>query len=154
MSKEDDMEFQEKRSMVNLITTPLLFIIYYLYVYAQYQSLAVASGTDISFWAKYILILMPVMIIPKIIIYIIFAIINKIMTGDKITDMEDEMDKLIDLKASRNGSIVFMIGFMLAMVALVSGWSAHSMFIIILGSFLVSGIFGEASMFYYYRKGV
>ena len=154
MSKEDDMEFQEKRSMVNLITTPLLFIIYYLFVYVQYQSLSVALGTDISFWAKYILILVPVMIIPKIIIYIIFAIINKIMTGDKITDMEDEMDKLIDLKASRNGSIVFMIGFMLAMVALVSGWSAHSMFIIILGSFMVSGIFGEASMFYYYRKGV
>lgn len=148
------MEFQEKRSMVNLITTPLLFIIYYLFVYVQYQSLSVALGTDISFWAKYILILVPVMIIPKIIIYIIFAIINKIMTGDKITDMEDEMDKLIDLKASRNGSIVFMIGFMLAMVALVSGWSAHSMFIIILGSFMVSGIFGEASMFYYYRKGV
>lgn len=148
------MEFQEKRSMVNLITTPLLFIIYYFYVYAQYQSLGVASGTDISFWAKYILILVPVMIIPKIIIYIIFAIINKIMTGDKITDMEDEMDKLIDLKASRNGSIVFMIGFMLAMVALVSGWSAHSMFIIILGSFMVSGISGEVSMFYYYRKGV
>jgi hypothetical protein len=151
---EDKMEFQEKRSLVNLITTPLLFIFYYLYVFAQYRSLDVASGTDLSFWAKYILILVPVIIIPKIIIYIIFAIINKIMTGDKITDMEDEMDKLIDLKASRNGSIVFMIGFMLAMVALVSGWSAHSMFIIIFGSFLVSGIFGEASMFYYYRKGV
>ncbi len=148
------MGFQEKRSMVNLITTPLLFIVYYLYVYSQYQSQSIAAGADLSFWAKYILILMPVMIIPKIIIYIVFAIINKIITDEKITDTEDEMDKLIDLKASRNGSIVFMIGFMLAMTALVFGWSAHAMFIIILGSLMVSGIFGEASMFYYYRKGV
>lgn len=148
------MEYQEKRALVNLAATIILFAVYYFYVYSQYKELGVADGTDLTFWAKYILWLIPYMVILKIIIHIIMNIITVAVTKQEPKDFEDEMDKLIDLKSSRNGSIVFMLGFLFSMVALVMGYSPHTMFLIIYGAFIISGILTEGSMFYYYKRGV
>jgi len=148
------MEYQEKRSLVNLTTTIILFAVYYFYVYGQYTELGIADGTDLTFWAKYILWLIPYMVTLKIIVHIIMNIVTVALTKKEPKELEDEMDKLIDLKASRNGSVVFMFGFLFAMASLVMGYSPHTMFIVIYAAFIISGLITEGSMFYYYKRGV
>ena len=51
----------------------------------------------------------------QIIIHIIFAIINKMVTNEDMPTTDDERDKLIELKSIRISHWIFTIGFMLAM---------------------------------------
>ena len=51
----------------------------------------------------------------QIIIHIIFAIINKMVTNEDMPTTDDERDKLIELKSTRISHWIFTIGFMLAM---------------------------------------
>ena len=59
--------------------------------------------------------MIPIAIVAQIIIHIIFAIINKMVTNEDMPTTDDERDKLIELKSTRISHWIFTIGFMLAM---------------------------------------
>lgn len=59
--------------------------------------------------------MIPIAIVAQIIIHIIFAIINKMVTNEDMPTTDDERDKLIELKSIRISHWIFTIGFMLAM---------------------------------------
>jgi hypothetical protein len=147
------MSYQEKKNIVSLISTILIFGFYCLYMFQKYQEGHIDS-TDWIFWGSVILILIPVSIVAKIIIHIVFSIINTIATNEKEPAFSDELDKLIGLKATRNSHYVFTIGFVLSMVPLVMDMSPSVMFIILILSGLVSEVVGFITQLYLYRKGV
>jgi len=147
------MDNKEKQILVTSISLALIFISYSLYVYYHYIAVTPEIINDFKFWGKAFLILIPVTIVAQIIIHIIFAIINKVVTNKDMSTLTDERDKLIDLKAIRISHGVFTTGFMLSMVSLVIGLPAYTMFIILFASGFVSGIVSEIAKIYYYRKG-
>lgn len=148
------MSYQEKKNIVSLISTFVIFGSYCLYVYLRYND-AILEGEELfRFWGAVILVLIPVTIVAKIIIEIVFNIVNRITTKEKEPTFADELDKLIELKAMRAGYFVFILGFLLAMGSQVLHMGPAAMFVIL----ILAGFTSEASCviarLYHYRKGV
>jgi hypothetical protein len=148
------MDQREKQIIVTLITTVLIFGFYSLHVYNKY----IVSNPDIinefRFWGKTFLILIPVSIIAQIVIHIVFAIINKIITDEDVPAINDERDKLIELKAIRISHWIFTLGFLLAMASQAIEMKPWVMFVALISSGFISGIASEGAKIYFYRKGV
>lgn len=147
------MDNKEKQILVTAISLVLIFAFYSLYVYIKYIADNIGIINDFKFWAKTFLILIPVTIVSQIIIHIVFAIINKIVTNEDMSTLSDERDKLIDLKAIRISHWIFTAGFLLSMVSQVIGMQPYAMFIILVVSGFLSGIVSEIAKIYFYRKG-
>lgn len=148
------MSYQEKKNIVSLIGTILIFGFYGWYVFQQRLNGSLDSNDSLSFWGAVILILIPVSIAAKIIITIIFNIIFRMTTDETEPTFSDELDKLIDLKATRNSHYVFILGFLLAMGSLVLDVQPFVMFLILIFSGFVSELVGVTTQIYLYRKGV
>jgi hypothetical protein len=148
------MSFQEKRNIVSLISTLLIFTLYCMYVFQRYQEGSLDSTDTFSFWGSVILILIPVSIVAKIIIHIVFNIIYRITTKEEEPSFSDELDKLIELKATRNSHYAFIIGFLLSMGSLVMDTPTYVMFILLILSGFLSEVVGVITQLYLYRRGV
>jgi len=147
------MDNKEKQILVTVISLILILACYSLYVYNKYIAENFSIINDFKFWGKTFLILIPVTIVSQIVIHIVFAIINKIVTNEDMPTLSDERDKLIDLKAIRISHWVFTTGFLLSMVSQVIGMPPWAMFITLVASGFVSGIVSEIAKIYFYRKG-
>lgn len=148
------MSIQEKKNIVSLISTFLIFGCYSWFVFQKSPFGSLTQENTFQFWASFILILIPVTIAAKIIISILFSIIHHIVSKEKEPSFADEHDKLIELKATRNSHYVFMLGFILAMLSVVLKMQLDIMFIILVSAGLVSEIVGVLTGLYHYRKGV
>ncbi|MCR2822716.1 hypothetical protein [Lederbergia panacisoli] len=149
------MTYQEKKSILSLISTILIFGIYCLYMYQQYPGgEMMGSAESFRYWGFFVLILTLVSIVAHIIISIIFNIVFRITTREKEPNFADELDKLIDLKAFRNSFFVFIAGFLLAMGSLIIYQPLQVMFIILITSGFLSDVTGTTTRLYHYRKGV
>ena len=150
---KEKISIQEKQILVSAISSILILGIYSLYVYNRYISGNMAIINDFKFWGKAFLILIPVSIIAQIIIHIVFAIINKIVTNEDISTVSDERDKLIELKAVRISHWIFILGFLLSMGSQAIGMQPWIMFITLIYSGFVAAIVSEIAKIYFYRKG-
>lgn len=147
------MSYQEKKSLVFLISMILIYGFYSLYVLNRYEDTILSTPNDFNFWGKIFLILIPVIIIVNIFIFIIFSIINKIVTNEDAPSFSDERDKLIELKAIRVSHWIFGLGFFLAMGSQAIGMQPWVMFITLISSCFVSTIISEITKIFLYRKG-
>ncbi len=148
------MSFQEKRSIVNIVSTILITAVYSAYMVQRFPQGNAYSPDVFHFWGAFFLILIPVTIVARIIIYIGFYIVNTIATREEEPSITDERDQVIELKATRYSLYVFGVGFLLAMGSLVMEMPPSAMFIILICSGLVSEMVSEISQFYFYRSGV
>ncbi|MFD2444238.1 hypothetical protein ACFSO7_09675 [Bacillus sp. CGMCC 1.16607] len=148
------MTYQEKKSIVSLISAIVIFGSYWLYMYPRFPEGGLESMETFRFWGTFVLILTLVSIVSHIIISIIFNIIFRIMTREKEPKFADELDKLIELKAFRNSFFVFIIGFILAMGSLIIYQPSQMMFIVLITSGFISDVTGSITKFYHYRRGV
>ncbi|MFF2447843.1 hypothetical protein ACFVSW_12160 [Neobacillus sp. NPDC058068] len=148
------MTYQEKKSIVSLISAILIFVSYCLYMYPQYPEGGLESIETFRYWGSFVLILTLVSIVAHIIISIIFNIIFRITTREKEPRFADELDKLIELKAFRNSFFVFILGFLIAMGSLIIYQPLQVMFIILIISGFISDVTGSITKFYHYRRGV
>lgn len=145
---------KEKTILVSVISMILILGFYSLYVYHKYIAGNPDVINDFKFWGKAFLILIPVTIISQIIIHIIFAIINKIVTNEDISSITDERDKLIELKAIRISHWIFIFGFLLSMGSQAVGMQPWVMFITLIFSGFIAAIVSEIAKIYFYRKGI
>lgn len=147
------MDHKQKQIILSIIISILVFASYSLYVYYKYMAGNMEIINDFKFWGKAFLILIPVAILAQIIIYIVFAIINKIVTNEDIPTLSDERDKMIDLKAIRISHWIFILGFMLAMGSQAMGMQPYVMFVFLIFSGFISSITAEIAKLYFYMKG-
>lgn len=147
------MSYQEKRAIVNFVGSILITALYSAYMVQRYPQVSPYSVEIFRFWGAFFLILIPVSIVAKIIVYIVFHIINAIATREEKLPITDERDKLIESKAQTNATWVFVPGFILAMGSLVVDLPPTAMFIILLCAGLMAEIVSEISQFYFYRRG-
>ena len=145
---------KEVRILVTLLSLILIPGLYALIVYNRYITGNPDIINDFGFWGKAMLILIPVMIVAMIIIHIIFAIINKIVTNEDIPTITDEMDKLIELKALRVSHWTYSLGFMLAMGSQAIGMQPWILIAVLIVSCFAGGIAQSITQIYYYRKGI
>jgi hypothetical protein len=148
------MTYQEKKSIVLLISTILIFVSYCLYMYPQYPGGGLESTETFRYWGSFVLILTLVSIVAHILISIIFNIVFRMTTREKEPTFADELDKLIELKAHRNSFFVFIVGFLCAMGSLIIYQPSQMMFIILIISGFISDVTGSATKLYHYRRGV
>ena len=147
------MGHHEKQSIVSIIGSVLVIGIYSLYVYRHYIQADMGLLNDFQFWGKSFLYLIPVAIVVQIVIQILFAIANRIVTQEDLSDITDERDRLIELKSIRISHWIFTLGFMLAMGALAAGMKPYVMFLTLITSGFVASLASEIAKIIYYRRG-
>lgn len=165
------MSYQEKRSIVSIITGAIILAAYCIYAFGKYQS-GLDGPEDLKFWASTILIFIGIGIVAFIVILIIFHILlsisiavskavkdgnyddKEIEKAIQVDMIEDEMDKMIELKSMRFGFIVAGIGFIGGLVALILNSSAVVMLNIFFISFSVGSILEGFVKIFYYRRGI
>jgi hypothetical protein len=123
-------------------------------MYPRHPVGGLESTETFRYWGSFVLILTLVSIVAHIIISIIFNIFFRITTREKEPTFADELDKLIDLKATRISFFVFIVGFLLALGSLVIYQPSQAMFIILIISGFISDVTGSVTKLYHYRKGV
>ena len=147
------MGHQEKQSIVSIIGSVLIIGFYSMYVYRNYIAGDLEMLNNFQFWGKSFLYLIPIGIVVQIVIHIVFAIANRIITQEDIRDITDERDKLIELKSIRISHWIFILGFMLAMGSLAMGMEPYVMFLTLISSGFLASLASEVAKIIYYRKG-
>jgi Na+-transporting methylmalonyl-CoA/oxaloacetate decarboxylase gamma subunit len=140
---------------------------YCIYAFGRYSSGAIAEG-NLKFWAGTMLVFIGIGIVVTIVLQIVFhiALSIGIAVKDRACDekeidkrveatvIEDEMDKLIELKSSQIGFVLAGVGFVGALILLVLGYSTVVMLNVMYLSFLVGSLVEGAASLYFYGKGV
>lgn len=148
------MTSQEKRPLVFLTIDILTFSLYF-YIIQNVCGEYIISMGEIPFWSTSMLILIPLMILSRIILYLLYSILNTITTKDKEEKfLIDELGEIIKLKATRNFNTIFMLGFVVTMIFLAMGASIPSMFKMFFFSIFSAFIVQNISEYYYTNKGV
>jgi hypothetical protein len=144
----------EKQSIVSIIGSLLVIGFYSLYIYRNYIQADIELLNNFQFWGKSFIYLIPVAIVVQIVIHIVFAIANSIITREDIPGFSDERDKLIELKSIQISHWIFILGFMMAMGSLAIGMRPYIMFITLISSGFLASLASEVAKIIYYRKGV
>jgi len=148
------MSYREKENLVNIFSGLLITGVYAWMVYQRQLAGQIDLTVNYNKWGEILLIFMGISIVARIIIYIIFHIINAIATQGEDIPKEDERDKLVKLKSTRNSHYVFSGGFVLGILALAIGMPVYWIFVAFVVSALLSEIMDNASQIYYYRRGI
>jgi len=148
------MSYREKENIVNIFSALLITPIYAWIVYQKQLAGTIELSNDFQTWGIVFLIFAGVSVVARIIIYIVFHILNAIATREEDIPAEDERDKLIKLKATRNSHYTFSIGFFMAIIALSIGMPSYWLFILFVISGVVAELIDNGSQIYYYRRGV
>lgn len=148
------MSYREKENIINIFSGLLIAGIYSWIIYQKHLAGQFDLTTDFKSWGTIFLIFIGLSVIARIVIYIVFHIINAIATREEDIPKEDERDKLIKLKATRNSHHAFSFCFMIGFILLAVGMPVYGMFIAFLAGGLVSEIVDNGSQMYYYRKGI
>ena len=148
------MTYQEKKNIVNIISSVLIIVTYALIIYQRHLDGRFDLTVDYSKWGFIFLIFIGISIVARIIIYIIFHIINAIVTREEDVPVTDERDKLIELKATRNAYYVFSVGFVLSVISLSVGMPVYGIIIAFFVCCFLAEIVENSSQIHYYRKGI
>lgn len=152
------MSFQEKRSLVTVVSGLVAFVIYFYLFSQRYAELTPVQLNDtarmLQFWARGFLIFVPISVAARIVALIAFMIVYRIIAGEDAPDFDDERDKLIELKVNRVSEAIFLVGFVSSMVPIAFGGTVTMMFIVLLSGGLVAEIVGESARIVMYRSGV
>lgn len=165
------MSYQEKKTITSMVSGLILMGAYAIHAWGRYQA-GTVPATDLSFWATLMLKYIGVGIIITIIMQILFHILLSVGVAvrEKIRDetcdnkaieqtikhemVEDERDKLIELKSMRVGFILAGIGFITALFSLILGYPPVLMLHILFFSFFAGSILEGFFQLHYYRQGI
>jgi Na+-driven multidrug efflux pump len=152
------MCYQEKRTIATIVAFILVLAAYVIYLFQKSRAGELPEN-NLKFWASVILVFIGIGIVANIIIQIIFHMfyvaVNTVKNGDPdVPEADDEMDKLISLKATNNSYYLVGAGFILALITLILQKPPAVMLNIMFISFILGMIFEGFSQIYFYRRGV
>ncbi len=157
---ENTLSYREKSLIAVTVISVIVYCIYSIVLFRRYQAGSFEAADAFQFWGKAILILIGVVIISQIVGQILHAIAANVVAaaaGQEFDEddafFDDERDKLIELKATRNTFAIWGVGFLGAMIALAIGRPPATMFIIFIGFMMLADILGNMWKLVYYRRG-
>ena len=151
---KEKMNSKELKVVINIFSSSLIFLVYSLYVYFKKIQGNLEIINDPAFWGKTFLVFIPIAIVTMIIIYIIMAIVNKIVTNEDLDTKSDEMDKLIELRSLRVSHWSFTGGFILALGSQAIGMDLWVLFVVLFASGFLGSIAEGLTQIYYYKRGI
>ena len=149
------MSYQEKNITVSVMTYILILGFYVVNLFQMYQTEGLVSTRVFSLWAIVILAAIIVNIAASILTNIALSIVHAIQTRTNESErfIEDERDKLIELKGMKVSYIAYSLGVLIAMLTFVFGQPPLVMFSLIVLFSLVAEIIGDMAQIYLYRRG-
>lgn len=148
------MSYEERRSVVALISTVIINIVYAAVMLPRFPDVGDYDPEVFRFWAGYMLILIPVTVVVKIIIHIVFVILNAITTGEYDEERVDEREQLIELKSTQVSLYVFSLGFIAAIATQALEEPPTLMFVLFIGTGILTDAVSELAQLYYRRRGI
>jgi len=161
------MSYQEKRSVVNIIIGTLVMAAYCIYTFGKYRAGAIDLN-HLRFSAVTMLTFIGIGVGAIIVVQILYHIILSVSVAVKQSNcdkkkigkavesefVEDEMDKLIELKSDRLNMIIIGIGFITGLIVLAVGQPPVIMLNILFLSGGVGSLASGVLSLYYYRAGI
>jgi drug/metabolite transporter (DMT)-like permease len=150
------MSYQEKNITASFVVFTLILGFYLLRVFQLTQSDSFNLTNMVRLWGTVIVLGIVVTIVGTILTHIGSGIIEAIKTRQEpvISDIQDERDRLIDLRGTRITYVVYSLGVFLAMLTFALGQPALVMFSLLILAGLVGQIVGDISRLVLYRRGV
>ena len=151
------MSFQQKNITVSLANFSLILGFFLVRVSQMIQGGSFNSTNVFRLWGIIIALAVVVTIFATILTHIVSAIIHAIRTGEEksnVEDIEDERDKLIDLRGTKLTYLVASIGSFLSMLTFVLGQPPLVMFTLLIFFGVVAQILGDVLRLYLYRRGL
>lgn len=152
------MYYGEGKTFVELVSSIATLLIYGIAVGVGLYNEYIVINDILQFWAIIILIFIPLSIIVRIIVHILYSIGNsvahEIKGGFPDNEVVDERDKMIMLKATRNSMFLFVVGFFVGLIFLAFKMSPHYFFgsIVLFGA--LTDLMSTILTMVYYRRGV
>ena len=150
------MSFQQKNITVSLVNFTLILGFFSIRVLQMIQGGNFEPANVFRLWGITIALAVVVTIFATILTHIFSAIIHAIKTGEEksnVEDIEDERDKLIDLRGTKLTYVVSSLGVFLSMLTFVFGQPPLVMFTLLIFSGLVAQVIGDILRLYLYRRG-
>jgi len=165
------MSYPQKKTIATLAAGILVLGAYIIHAITKYQAGA-AAPDDLHFWAVTMLVFIGIGAAATVVIQVLFHIVlsisisvkENVQHGEcddkKLEDtieaemVEDEMDKLIELKSMRVSFAIAGVGFVAALVSLVLGWPPAVMLNILFGAFSIGSLVEGFTQLYFYRSGI
>ena len=149
--KKQQLSYYEKRSILSMV---VLIIVYASMFYdaAMYYKSENIRGELLNFWGNQFLGLFLCLILVQLTVLAIFNIVNKKITGEERPKIKDERDNVIELKAVHASYHILVLGVFVAMLTALRVKTYSPIFLIILGSFMLSGIIADVIRIVSYRK--
>ena len=151
------MSFQEKNVTVSLVNFSLILGFYSVRVLQMVQGGSFNPANVFRLWGIVIALAVVVTIFATILTHIVLAIIHAIRTGEEksnVEDIEDERDKLIDLRGTKLTYLVSSIGSFLSMLTFVLGQPPLVMFTLLIFFGVLAQILGDGLRLVLYRRGL
>jgi len=150
------MSNRENTIIVSLVSTLIVLSFYLVRWLGMYQEVGLDSAQIFRLWAIVIVATILLNIFGNILANIAVNIAHAIRTNSsaEVRMVEDERDKLIELKGIKVTYIAFSVGVLLAMLTFVFGQPPLIMFSLIIFFSLLGEIIGDLSQLFLYRRGV
>ena len=166
------MNYKVKQAWALLFTVLLVLFMYLKRVIEVYSREGITTFDNAGFWARTMLVYIGITVVVMVLFHIMLAIgatvKNKIddeisgskennlddVIDDVFDDGEDEMDRLINLKAGQVSHIIAGVGFVAGLITLTFDLPFGIMLNILYLSFMLGGIMDEAIKLYLYKRGV
>ena len=149
------MSFQEKNIAASFVIFTLILGFYAVKVFQLIQNENFNLTNMVRLWGIVIILGIVVTIIGTILTHIGSGIIEAIKTQKEpvIEDIQDERDRLIDLRGTKVTYVVYSLGVFLSMLTFALGQPPLAMFSLLIFFGLVAQIVGDISRLVLYRRG-
>ncbi|MFZ0545142.1 MAG: hypothetical protein WAM60_06875 [Candidatus Promineifilaceae bacterium] len=150
------MSFKQKSIIVTLVNFSLILLFFLFRVFQMVLNDSFTSENVFRLWGIIIVAAVFVTVAATVLTLIVSAIIEAIRKGEEhpeIDDLEDERDRLIDLKGTKATYLVSSIGAFLAMLTFVFGQPPLVMFTLLIFFGVVAQIVGDILRLALYRGG-
>jgi hypothetical protein len=149
------MSFQEKNVTVSLVNFTLILGFYLIRLFQMIEDGSLNSTNVFRLWGIVIGLAVVATILATVVTHVVSAVIQAIKTKKEpdIDDIQDERDKLVDLRGTKVTYFVSSIGVFLSMLTFVLGQPPLVMFTLLIFFGVVAQIMGDISRLYLYRRG-
>jgi uncharacterized BrkB/YihY/UPF0761 family membrane protein len=147
------MSYKQKSVIISLSSHILVLAYFGLKLNQFYKTGPLVSEQVFRLWGVIIVLMILVNIIGNILANIVSSAIQMARTNEVEDFVEDERDKVIELKGSRNAYIFYSVCIGLSMLAFILGQPALVMFNLLVLSGILGGIFEDISQLLMYRRG-
>lgn len=150
------MSYRETNIYVSLVSSSMVLGYYLINWLPMYQGGELESGKVFRLWLIVIVATIVLNILGNILTSIVLSITHAIKTQSNKEPrfIEDERDKLVELKGTKAAYIAFSIGVFLSMLTFVFDQPPLIMFSLIIFFSVTAEIIGDIFQLYFYRRGV